>query len=256
MILCLAQVSPCWNDISSSLQKMKHYAAEAVEGDASFLVFPEQFLTGWNPSDNSHCITEDGEEISIVREIARDYSIGILCSFREKAEDKPFNTCIAIGPDGKILTKYQKTHLFSPAGEDLCFSPGKSLGTFSFNSCIIGVAICYDLRFAPLFHAYRNLGVNLMLVPSAWPAVRMKHFHLFTTSRAAEFQMFVASANTIGDNVVDSYIGGSCVAGPDGSVRAMGSDVEELIFYDVKIDEAENMRTEFPVFKDVKKEFL
>lgn len=252
MIICLAQISPCWNDPSSSLIKIRKCATNAAKGGASFLLFPEQILTGWNPNDCSYVIDELGEEISALRNIARDLKIGILGSFREKSDEKPFNTCIAIDPAGNTLAKYKKIHLFSPGGEHHFYSPGKFLGIFSFFSCKIGIAICYDLRFASLFQAYRDEGVNLMFVSSAWPASRMKHFHLFTTSRAAEFQMFVASVNTVGQTPIDSYNGGSCIAGPEGTVRAMGTDMEELIFYDIRIDEAETLRKEFPVYLDAK----
>lgn len=250
MILCLAQISPCWNDPISGLEKIRTSAAEAVEGDASFIAFPEQILTGWNPRDVTCTIDEEGSELAEIRDIAKDYSIGILGSFREKYGQKPRNTTIAIGPNGRTLAKYSKVHLFSPEEEDRYYSAGDSLSTFTYNSCKVGLAICYDLRFAPLFQAYRNAGVNLMLVPSAWPAARMKHFHLFTTSRAAEFQMFVASVNTIGRTPVDTYSGGSCIAGPDGSIRAKGSDMEELIFCEIQGNEAEKMRQDFPVYLD------
>ncbi|KAF5088136.1 carbon-nitrogen hydrolase family protein [Methanospirillum sp. J.3.6.1-F.2.7.3] len=253
MILCLAQMTPCWNDPLSGLKKIRTCVAEAVEGDASFIAFPEQFLTGWDPNDTSWTFDESEEEISQLREIARDYSIGILGSFREKRNGPPRNTCIAIGPDGRTCATYSKIHLFSPASEDRYYAPGDSLGIFSFDSCKIGLAICYDLRFATLFQAYRNKGVNLMLVPSAWPAARLKHFNLFTTSRAAEFQTFVASINTVGTTPVDVYTGGSCIAGPDGTIRARGSDLEELIFYEVKGSEADTIRAEFPVHQDMQK---
>jgi predicted amidohydrolase len=92
-----------------------------------------------------------------------------------------------------------------------------------------------------------------MLIPSAWPAARLKHFNLFTTSRAAEFQTFVASINTVGTTPVDVYTGGSCIAGPDGTIRARGSDLEELIFYEVKGSEADTIRAEFPVHQDMQK---
>jgi hypothetical protein len=98
MILCLAQMTPCWNDPLSGLKKIRTCVAEAVEGDASFIAFPEQFLTGWDPNDTSWTFDESEEEISQLREIARDYSIGILGSFREKRNGPPRNTCIAIGP--------------------------------------------------------------------------------------------------------------------------------------------------------------
>lgn len=253
MILCLAQMSPRWNDPISGLAQVRSMASDAVEGDASFIAFPEQILTGWNPRDVSGTEEEDGEHVSMLREIAHDLSIGILGSYREKQPGQPRNTSIAIGPDGKILARYSKIHLFSPGGEDLYYKPGDTLGIFSCCSCMIGMAICYDLRFANLFQLYRERGVHLMLVPSAWPASRMKHFHLFTTSRATEFQMFIASVNTVGVTPVDVYSGGSCIAGPDGTIRAMGSDVEELVFCEIEPEETERARQAFPVYADCKK---
>lgn len=253
MILCAAQISPCWNDPESGLQKMRRYAVEAVEGDAELVAFPEQILTGWDPDDATHATEDTGNLVEKMREIAREVSIGIIGSYREKGTKKPQNTCIALGPDGRTLAKYSKIHLFSPAGEDLLFSPGTALGSFTMNSCTIGLAICYDLRFAQLFQTYRNMGVHLMIVPSAWPSSRMKHFNLFTTSRAAEFQTFIASVNTVGTTPVDTYSGGTCIAGPDGAIRARGSDLEELIFYDIHEEEAETMRKNFPVHHDFEK---
>ena len=256
MILCLAQISPCWNDPFGTIEKIRRYTAEAAQNDASLIVFPEQILTGWNPGDITRVTNEDGEEISTLREIARELQIGILGSYREETKGKPFNTSIVIGHDGNILARYHKIHLFSPAGEDQYFEQGSSMAVFSLHSCIIGLGICYDLRFAPLFQAYRDAGVHLMLIPSAWPASRMNLFHLFTTSRAAEYQMFVASVNTTGNSPVDTYTGGSCIAGPDGTVRVMATEKEELIFYDIQPSEAECLRQTFPVYKDFKKEIM
>ncbi|MDD1723870.1 MAG: carbon-nitrogen hydrolase family protein [Methanospirillum sp.] len=253
MILCLAQMAPRWNDTVSGLRQMRSMASDAVEGDASFIAFPEQILTGWNPKEVSGTEDEEGEQVSVMREIARDLSIGILGSYRERQTPRPRNTCIAIGPDGKILARYSKIHLFSPGGEDQYYQPGDALGIFSCCSCTIGIAICYDLRFAHLFQLYREQGVHLILVPSAWPASRMKHFHLFTTSRAAEFQAYIASVNTVGVTPVETYNGGSCIAGSDGTVRAMGSDMEELIFCEIDPKEVERSRQAFPVYSDGKK---
>ena len=250
MILCLAQISPCWNDPIMGLAKIRTKAEEASRFDASFIVFPEQILTGWDPMDIAWAETEEGKLVSTLREIAYELNIGLLGSYREWKEDGPRNTCIAIGKDGKILARYSKIHLFSPGGEDKKYKSGENLEIFSIDSCIIGLAICYDLRFAQLFQLYRQKGVHMMLVPSAWPASRIHPFHLFTKSRAAEFQFFVASVNTVGETPVDTYSGESLISGPDGTVRVKGSFTEELIYYDIRVDEVTDIRTRFPVFND------
>ena len=250
MILCAAQISPCWKDPESGLKKMRKYAIKAIEGDAELIAFPEQALTGWDPHDTSFATKETGTLVDEMRDIARDVSIGIIGSFREIGDKKPRNTCIVIGSDGRIQARYSKMHLFSPGKEDKYFSAGTSLGTFTYGSCKIGLAICYDLRFAPLFQAYRNLGVQLMIVPSAWPSSRMKHFNLFSKSRAAEFQLFIASINTVGSTPVDNYSGGTCIVGPDGKIRTQGSNLEELIIYNIQEKEADSLRENFPINSD------
>jgi predicted amidohydrolase len=253
MILCTAQISPCWQNPDATLNKIRTRVAEAVEYDASCIAFPEQAATGWDPEDATSYVQDDnGSIISTFREYARDFSIGILGSFREIHEDRPRNTTVAIDAKGTILAKYSKIHLFTPAKEDLYYSSGDTLGTFMMDGCFCGLAICYDLRFSDLFRAYRQQGVDLMLVPSAWPSSRMRFFEVFTTSRAAEYQMYVACINTTGVTPVDQYSGGSLVAGPDGAIITRGSQGEELLFTDIDPDRVAGIRTEFPVFHDRK----
>lgn len=251
MILCTAQMAPSWQDPHLTLSRMEERIAEAVECDASLIAFPEQVVTGWDPQDATREVQdEEGPIISTLRKYAREYSIGILGSYRQIHHPRPRNTAVAIGPGGDILARYSKIHLFSPAGEDQGYSPGDGLGVFSIEGCRCGIAICYDLRFADLFRLYREVGVHLVLVPSAWPHARMKHFDLFTTSRAAEFQIFVAGINTFGVTPIDRYSGGSVIAGPDGSVISRGCTGEELIFTEIDPEVTESLRRSFPVHQD------
>jgi len=250
MKICLAQISSCWNNPNASLDKIRNSTEKASYENASLIIFPEQILTGWNPLDSSFAETEDGELVMELKKISRDTKITMLASYREQ-KDKFFrNTCIAIDKNGTILATYSKIHLFSPGKEDLTYVPGENLGIFNLDSCIIGVAICYDLRFAPLFNLYREREVQLMLVPSAWPSSRMDHFRLFTISRAAEFQMFVASVNTVGTTPVDTYAGGSLIVGPEGTVRVDESDKEKLIFCDINPEDVLKIRSNFPIHTD------
>lgn len=251
MILCTAQISPCWMDPEATLVKMRRMIAESVECDASFIAFPEQIVTGWNPTDGKFGVQDEyGPILSRLREFAQDFSIGILGSYREAHIPRPRNTTVAIGSDGQILARYSKTHLFSPSGEDQQYDPGDLIATFSTDECRCGLAICYDLRFSDLFRLYRDAGVHLMMVPSAWPASRMRHFDLFITTRAVEYQMYVAGINTVGQTPVDKYSGGSLVAGPDGMVISRACEGEELLFTEINPGYVDQVREEFPVHQD------
>lgn len=255
MILCTAQISPCWQNPECTLTSIKNRIAEAVEYDASFISFPEQVITGWDPLDGKNFVqTESDEIVSVLCEYASDFSIGILGSYREKHQPHPRNTAVAITPDGHLIARYSKMHLFSPGHEDKAYCPGEEISIFSYDGCRCGIAICYDLRFADLFRLYRDTGVDLVMVPSAWPASRMRYFELFAIARAAEFQMYVAGINTVGETPVDLYSGGSLIAGPDGTVICRGSDVEELLFTDIRPDLVADIREGFPVHGDRRSE--
>jgi predicted amidohydrolase len=251
MILCSAQIASCWYDPDATLKKIKKRIIDAIELDASIIAFPEQVIIGWNPADACFGIQDEGGSIiSSLREYARDFGIGILGSYREWHLPRPRNTVLAIGSDGQILARYSKIHLFSPGEENMYYDPGDKLAVFTVDDCVCGVAICYDLRFADLFRMYRDAGVQLMLVPSAWPLIRMRYFDLFIRARAAEFQMYVSGINTTGTTPVDHYSGGSLVCGPDGQVISRGFDGEELLFTEIKPEYVNDMRKNFPVHRD------
>ncbi len=252
MIFALAQITPCWNDPSAGLMKAEGYIREAADKGASLIAFPEQFATGWDPTSHAYVQDLDGTIISVLRHYARKYAIFVLGSFRETHSPHPYNTAVAIGPDGAILSSYAKIHLFSPAGEGNFFDPGERPGIFTVSDCHCGIAICYDLRFADLFRLYRDAGVTMVLVPSSWPAQRQSHFLLFSRSRAVEFQMYIAAVNITGNTPVDSYCGGSCVINPHGDIIAEAGESEELLLCEISPDLATMTQLSFPISSDEK----
>ncbi|XP_076483277.1 omega-amidase NIT2-A-like isoform X2 [Bombus vancouverensis nearcticus] len=79
--------------------------------------------------------------------------------------DKLYNTCTIWGPDGTLIAKHRKVHLFDidipnkiTFRESDSLSPGNSLTTFDVKGCKIGIGICYDIRFEEMARIYRNKG--------------------------------------------------------------------------------------------------
>lgn len=252
--ICSAQIAGCWDNPGASIEKIRPFVQHAAASGASLISFPEQFATGWDPRSGTLSEMQTGEIVSAFREMAKENTISILGSFREKNAPRPKNTALAIGPDGTILAKYSKIHLFSPGGEDQGFSPGSELGIFRVGPLTCGIAICYDLRFPELFRLYAQSGVQAMFVPSAWPASRMKHWELFIAARACENQMYVTGINTTGKTPVDTYSGGSMTVDPNGTVVARANDAEQLLFCDLDPAVVDSVRAAFPVSKDCRQE--
>ncbi|MFN0158673.1 MAG: nitrilase-related carbon-nitrogen hydrolase [Bacteroidota bacterium] len=111
---------------------------------------------------------------------------------------------------GRVLSRYDKIHLFKPTGDHRYFLPGKGRKSFALPSSSgavrCGVIICYDLRFPELSRGLAVDGVSILFVPSRWPAKRDDAWMTLLKARAIENQIFVVGCNAIGKEGGHSYI--------------------------------------------------
>jgi predicted amidohydrolase len=250
MKCCSAQIASCWEKPEKTLVKAELCVRKAASLGAAIIAFPEQFATGWDPCSDRHIQDRSGPIVSALKKYAAEYSIAILGSFRERHHPLPKNTAFAVGADGADLAWYAKMHPFTYAHEERHFAAGDNIALFSLCGMNFGIAICYDLRFASIFHIYAAHGVHAVFVPAAWPASRARHWELFIMARAAENQIYVIGINTTGKNPVDTYLGASMTADPDGTIIARAGDHEELLVSELDRSRVERARSRFPVHKD------
>jgi Predicted amidohydrolase len=250
VLICSAQVSPIWEDPEKTITHSELFVRQASEAGAELVCFPEQFATGWDPLSGRHIQDRNGPVVRALRRYAMDYGLAVLGSFREASYPHPRNTCIVFDKLGRELAHYSKCHLFTPGREDQAYSAGDTLGLFELAGARFGIAICYDLRFSPLFSAYARAGAEAVVVPAAWPASRRSHWDLFIRSRAAEHQLYVAGINTAGQTPVDTYRGGSMTADPTGEVIASLGEGEGLLVSDIQPQMVSDARRALPVRKD------
>ena len=101
---------------------------------------------------------------------------------------------------GRIVHRYDKIHLFRPAGDHRYFRPGLRFGTFRTPAAgariRCGLIICYDLRFPELARALTRTGMDVLFVPARWPAARDDAWQTLLKARAIENQVFVVGCNS------------------------------------------------------------
>ena len=250
MKCCSAQIASCWEKPEKTLAKAEVCIKRAASLGAAIIAFPEQFATGWDPCSDRHVQERSGQIVSALKKYAQEYSVAVLGSFREWYQPLPKNTAFAVDSDGSILAWYAKMHPFTYAHEERYFAAGEDIAVFDLLGMKFGIAICYDLWFASIFHIYAAKGVHGVFVPAAWPASRARHWELFIMARAAENQMYVIGINTVGKTPVDSYSGASMTADPDGTVISRAVDHEELVVSELDPARVEQTRSKFPVHKD------
>ncbi len=171
-------------------------------------------------------------------------------------DPRVYSTLVVINPQGQIETHYAKLHLFSvrtPNGqvfeESSVFSAGQAPVVWQSPWGAIGLAICFDLRFAELFLAYRQQGVRLVILPSAFTReTGQAHWHILVRSRAIEQQMFILAVNQTGwhDTSLHSF-GHSLLVNPWGEVLVdSGIDVTHGVA-DIVLTQADQLRVQFPL---------
>ncbi len=250
MRICSAQVASAWEDPAANLGKAASCTVSAKEKGAELVCFPEQFVTGWSPHSTRFAEPPEGPTVEALRNLARRHGIFVVGAYVDKHEPRPLNTSIAIDPGGKVVASFSKIHPFSPGGENLHFDPGDHLSVFTAGDVKFGIAICYDLRFAPVFRAYARAGVQCVLVPSAWPCSRVHAWEVLVQARAIDNQIYVAGCNPTGTTPVDRYCGHSISADPRGRVVALGGEGEELVMTDIDPAAVEAARQRMPVEGD------
>lgn len=216
-------------------------------------VLPETWNLGFSPGAASGYRGDWGQEEAMKRMsgLAARLDMNIVAgSLVCRREGKLYNTAPVYDRRGQCVAMYDKTHLFSPSGEDKAFEKGSSLARFTLDGVSCAVVICYDLRFPELIRTLALPGLDVLFAVSQWPAARAAQLQVLTQARAIENQMFVALCNACASASGVSCQGGSRIVGPLGAVLAQAGREEAILTADAELGALRDIRRGIPVFSD------
>ena len=225
----------------------------AMKDNSDVLVLPETWNTGFFPKEKlTELSCKDGDEVkSHIGTLAKQYGVNIVAGSVSNVRDgKVFNTAMVFDRDGECIAEYDKTHLFTPMGEDDYFTGGDHLCSFTLDSVKCGIIICYDIRFPELTRSLALQGLDMLFVLSQWPKERIFHLRTLTTARAIENQMFVICCNSCGTAEKTVYGGNSAIIEPFGKTLALAGKNEEIISAICDMQILSDIRGSIPVFRD------
>lgn len=232
------------------------YAAAAA--GAELVALPEK----WNllaPGEELVAGAEplDGPSLTAARGWARTLGIHLLAgSISERAAEgeKPFNASVLIGPDGEDLAVYRKIHMFDVDTGGVSYresaheQPGGEIVTAPVGELIVGLTICYDLRFPELHRILAVRGARLLTIPAAFTSTTGRdHWEVLLRARAIENAVFVLAPGQVGKAPphFDCY-GRSAIVDPWGVVLATAPDEECFIVADLDLAAQERVRESLP----------
>ncbi|MGC5344696.1 carbon-nitrogen hydrolase family protein [Streptomyces sp. DT24] len=248
----LFQSSGTPGSVADNIKALDEAAGRAARAGARLLVCPEMFLTGYAIGDAVPRLAEpaDGPSARDIAAIAAHHGVAVLYGYPERLGDLVFNAAQLIAPDGTRLANYRKTHLFG-GFEREWFTPGEDpVVQAQLYGVRIGLLICYDVEFPENVRAHALAGTDLLLVPTA-----VMHPFQFVAEhvvpvRAFESQLYIAYVNRAGVEGEFDFIGLSCLAGPDGAVRARAGRGVELVTGDVDPELLRRSRAANPYLDD------
>ncbi len=226
---------------------------EAMADSPDVLVLPETWNTGFFPRENltAYCDRDCAKTKEVIGALAKKYGVNIVAgSISSLRDGKVYNTCCVFDRSGDCIASYDKTHRFTPMGEDDFYEAGDHLCRFTLDGVSCAVIICYDIRFPELTRALALPGLDVLFVVSQWPAVRTMHLQTLTRARAIENQMFLACCNSCGTAGETVYGGGSVILDPWGAELAQAGTHEQTVTAQLDLDILKQIRSSIPVFKD------
>jgi predicted amidohydrolase len=210
--------------------------------DVQILCFPETQTFGYRVDIAS---AEDPVAIDWLDEVhaevaARCAQLGMACILGTEVKsdgDKPYNSALVIGEDGRLLGVHHKTML-TPL-DAVAYEPGIGQHTFDLFGVTVGVVICFEgLRFAETTAECVRTGAQIIFHPqnnttrpNDW---KIPIHHAMIVTRAAENTVWFASCNACLPPHQNSR---SMIVAPDGHIHAQTELMrEELLVSDIDIE--------------------
>jgi predicted amidohydrolase len=244
-------------EIGENLRASEVLIRRAAAGGASLIATPE--MTHLLQRDSSQLYAaiapqDKDKGVQFYARLAAELKIHLLIGSlavqsasepaSKSAPKRVVNRSFLFGPAGDILAVYDKIHLFDAQvsaaeswKESRVYDRGYKAVTAQAGKAVLGLSICYDLRFAGLYRRYAQCGAHIMTVPAAFTRpTGQAHWETLLRARAIETGSFVLAPAQGGEHADgrETY-GHSLIIGPWGEVLA-ASETDSPAIISAEID--------------------
>ena len=261
----------CSKNISENIDKAESIIRKAAGMGAQIILIQELFESTYFCMDQKDELFglakpfENNPTLEKMSKLASELKVVLPVSFFEKANRAHYNAIAVINADGNILGKYRKSHIPDGPGyqEKFYFNPGDTgFKVWDTAYAKIGIGICWDQWFPEVSRILTLKGAEVLLYPTAiggepeddgfdssdmWQRAMIGH--------SAANQIPVVASNRIGteqgEEISNYFYGRSFITNHVGDkIAEAGREKEEVLIGKVNLDEAENLRNVWGVFRD------
>ena len=247
----------------------------AKSGGAEFVLTPE--CTNALSSNRDHQrrvlrLEKDDATLAALRDEAAKQGIWLLIGslglLTEDADGRFANRSFLIDPAGEISARYDKIHMFDVNvsetevyRESSGYRPGGRAVIANTPFGIIGMTVCYDVRFPQLYRQLAQAGAEIITVPAAFNHITgAAHWEVLLRARAIETGCFILAPAQTGTHVESGgkgrrTFGHSLVVAPWGEVISDAGTAPGVSFADIDLIAVAQARARIPSLRH-DREFL
>lgn len=246
-------------------------ARAAAEG-AEFILTPE--VTNCVSANRTRQqavlrLEDEDDSLPAFRKAAAEHGVHLLIgslALKTGDDDGRFaNRSFLIGPDGDILARYDKIHMFDVQvtpeetyRESAGYRPGTQAVTAPTPWGTLGMTICYDVRFPMLYQKLALAGVVMLTVPAAFsPVTGAAHWESLLRARAIETGCYVFAPAQTGTHTATQgkarrTYGHSLVVSPWGEVILDAGTETGIYPFEVDLEAVEAARAKVPSLSHIR----
>jgi len=250
------------DDKAANLEEAVHWIGLAAKQGARVVALPEVFIWRGNKKlERGFAEAIPGPTSTTLAELARELSIFLLAGSILEAIPKSaqaYNTSLLFDPNGKLLARYRKIHLFDvdlangvSVRESDSRAPGAEVVVAQTQLATMGLSVCYDLRFPELYRGLADQGAQLIFVPSAFTAFTgAAHWETLLRARAIENQVYIIAPDQFGKSAKSFETHGhSMIVDPWGKILAELAEGAGIVAAEIDFDYLARIRAELPALK-------
>ncbi|WP_171133601.1 MULTISPECIES: carbon-nitrogen hydrolase family protein [unclassified Ruegeria] len=189
------------DDPAENLDMVRAMMTDAAAQGARFVLTPEVTNCVSTSTTRQRAVLQHEEDditLAGLRAQAAELGIWLLIGSlgikTHDADGRFANRCFMIDPQGQIVARYDKIHMFDVQvtesetfRESKNYRPGETAVIAETDFGKVGLTICYDIRFPHLYAALAQAGARILTVPAAFsPVTGAAHWESLLRARAIE----------------------------------------------------------------------
>lgn len=254
------------DDPAANLAVTRGMLEDAAGQGAKFVLTPEvsNCISTSRTHQNEVLFGEaDDPTLAALRSDAAKFGVWLLIGSlglkTEDADGRFANRSFLIDPQGEIVARYDKIHMFdvqvTPTEtwkESSAYRPGSQAVLASTPFANIGMTICYDVRFPALYQSLAEAGAQILTIPAAFsPVTGAAHWHTLLRARAIETGCFVIAPAQTGTHASSAHktrdtYGHSLVVAPWGEVIVDAGTTAGVYVFELDLAQTEAARAKVP----------